>query len=331
MSKKIPKQLHAELSEYTTLLRALKTRDLLDLSAQLQAPELTRRAEWEPKDSSDQPRPLTYKKEIWTRWPLDPKDIYVPIWEMQDEVAVVSRCVLKQQRASDSEREDDAELDSDDDDDPDLPPYTYHITNLLNSFLDHIFATLALHTPPRPRSMLNRIAPLNWEFVLNTLAGDLNSDRGVVTEEMLQNASRRLQGIYGPPGDRGHLTRAQQPSNATASHASSESPRRSLSKARGASLLSVYKSTFNTSTLLQNATEDFWDVSTPRIGTQDKVERLERQARRKKGRPLPEDDDESDYRPPRKVVKRSKSQAARGSSTKAGSSTAGSSPGKRKT
>jgi hypothetical protein len=234
MSKKIPKQLHTELSEYTALLRALKTRDLLDLSAQLQTPELT-----------SQP-----KKDIWTRWPLNPKDIYVPLWELQDEVAVISRSVIK---------EDEPDLD----DEP--PPHTYHIAHLLSSFLDHIFATLALHTPPRPRSMLNRIAPLNWEFVVNTLATELGTQKGFVTERMIQNASRRLQDIYGPPADSGYLTRASK-AQATSSQASSQG-------SRGTSLLSLYRTTLNSSTLFRNADNDFWETPSPQVGVQDQVEK----------------------------------------------------------
>lgn len=132
MSKRrVPHPLHSELSEYASLLRALRTRNTLNLT-----PHLTK-----PSNRS------------WSRWPLLLHHIPIPEWSLEDEVAVIASTVIKSQ----------------DDDDPDHPSYIPYLTSSIASLLSTIFSLLAKHTPARPASMQNRIEPLNWRSVIDVI------------------------------------------------------------------------------------------------------------------------------------------------------------------
>lgn len=125
--KRVPAALHAEIHEYSALIRALRTRDTLDLTSQLiranaassqaatddgllddddlaldvdeQRPDASSNAAL-PSGSSMEAAPLKRKRkrkaapkkvrDHWTRWPLMPSDVHVPEWSLEDEVRVLA-------------------------------------------------------------------------------------------------------------------------------------------------------------------------------------------------------------------------------------------------
>ena len=131
MSKrKVPAALHRELSEYSALLRALRSRDTMDVTKYLTKPspfampfneacaDLPMDEASSSKGSNQQSNTPSYsrdgtpsaysrssdgkatkKKHIprdhWTRWPLMLHDVLKPEWTLEDEVAVLASQVLK--------------------------------------------------------------------------------------------------------------------------------------------------------------------------------------------------------------------------------------------
>lgn len=132
MSKKrrvIPAALHSELTEYSSLIRALQTRKILDLTAHLTSSQPTTssrgsvdEAGYEdddeadesqiasssqgpsaaggssPSRSSSKSKSQSKKKasskgkarDDWTRWPMLAGDVHVPEWGLEDEVAHIA-------------------------------------------------------------------------------------------------------------------------------------------------------------------------------------------------------------------------------------------------
>lgn len=166
-TRRIPAALHRELSEYASLLRALRTRDALDITKHLTKNEIL----------SDDAQ--TGKlRDHWTRWPLMLNDVLEPEWSLEDEVAVVASHVLKTtlplrppSPSSSEEPEDDiVVLDMQpEDDDPDHAHYIPSLTCIISNYLSTILSRLASLTPPRPASMQNRIEPLNWRAVIDAV------------------------------------------------------------------------------------------------------------------------------------------------------------------
>jgi hypothetical protein len=137
--KTVPATLHSELSEYASLLRALRTNDTLDLASQL-----TRPASPTPSVSNedgeafapasfDLPQPTSpttrqhakpalpdvatsaksfgtqattkrkrCTRDTWTRWPLMPNDVHVPEWGLEDELELIALRTLRDHRNTSS-------------------------------------------------------------------------------------------------------------------------------------------------------------------------------------------------------------------------------------
>ncbi|KAI0372524.1 hypothetical protein BV20DRAFT_76381 [Pilatotrama ljubarskyi] len=130
---KVPAALHSELTEYSSLLRALRTSNTLDLVQHLAEPPPTAShatpaldgvslLDDEPVDeppltesaSRDVPSEITSstgsrlsnqarkkyasgkgkQRDTWTRWPLLAGDVHVPEWGLHDEVRHVARQAL---------------------------------------------------------------------------------------------------------------------------------------------------------------------------------------------------------------------------------------------
>lgn len=239
MSKrKVPAALHRELSEYASLLRALRTRDTMDVTKYLTKPSpFITTAENsadlpmdEASSSKGQSQPPSYsrdgkKKHVprdhWTRWPLMLHDVLQPEWTLEDEVAVLASQVLKARSipfsensgacTSDEESQNDLViLDTEiDDDDPDPAFYVPYLTYTIANFLSTTFAELASHTPARPPSMQNRIEPLNWRAVIDAVVSSGNAEPECVPnsvsciifqqrDRVVQNVIRRMEATYGP-------------------------------------------------------------------------------------------------------------------------------------
>ncbi|EKM57226.1 uncharacterized protein PHACADRAFT_59839, partial [Phanerochaete carnosa HHB-10118-sp] len=106
---RVPAALHSELTEYSSLLRALRTSNTLDLASQLTVPasgptslhEDDAASETSLGDESESERPLTETKkapkDTWTRWPLLAGDVYVTEWSLEDEVRSIATQALQGQ------------------------------------------------------------------------------------------------------------------------------------------------------------------------------------------------------------------------------------------
>ena len=223
--RRVPPALHFELTEYASLLRALRTRDVMDLTANLTRPSpFTLPPQIEPLDkdnlddefiddlsshsasagnsaiagSSNLNHPINkaieeetaakkkvstpkQKRDQWTRWPLLLDDVPIPEWDLEDEVAVIASQVMKSRPRptfpvfeGPLEQDDPSHTDfvlnrELEEDDPDHPFYVPYLTTITASLLSTIFSLLAKHTFARPASMQNRIEPLNWRSVIDTL------------------------------------------------------------------------------------------------------------------------------------------------------------------
>ncbi|KAH0839374.1 hypothetical protein J3R83DRAFT_68 [Lanmaoa asiatica] len=180
----VPTALHAELTEYTDLVRVLRTTRTLDLTSHLLQHAAGKGKE---KDS-----------DTWTSWPLI--DCPVPEWSLQDEIQQLGETVLRERaqavRARDGgEVNDHDELDQDSD--SDLEGLSPTATKLLvlhtGSVLVHILNLMADQRPSAPGSMQNRLWAMNWEDVISLLAVG-----GVIDPTVVARAEKRLERIYGP-------------------------------------------------------------------------------------------------------------------------------------
>ncbi|KAH9474865.1 hypothetical protein JR316_0013333 [Psilocybe cubensis] len=125
-SRKVPAALHHELSEYASLLRALRVRDMMDLTKHILKPNpfltdaetnpsgashagpsdlnhpfnaqtqpKSAKAKGKQKAESSPDKPKQIRRDHWTRWPLLLEDVPPPEWNLSDEVAVIASQVLK--------------------------------------------------------------------------------------------------------------------------------------------------------------------------------------------------------------------------------------------
>jgi hypothetical protein len=123
--KIVPAALHSEISEYASLLRALRATDTLDIATQLtrldsSPPHATSVNEEETgqrgastlshldrmgvssSSVEDQGRPSALGASIpprmsrntWTRWPLLAEDLHIPEWGFEDEVHLLAKQTL---------------------------------------------------------------------------------------------------------------------------------------------------------------------------------------------------------------------------------------------
>ncbi|PFH53422.1 hypothetical protein AMATHDRAFT_1088 [Amanita thiersii Skay4041] len=160
MAPYIPKTLHSELSEYTSLIRALRTSNTLDVTLHLSQHKPNNHQfdnqeaadsglDVQPPSPFSSPLPLTsalgpsssldkvetdsisrnskrrsasplQKRDLWTRWPLLANDVHMPAWGFEDEVAVIAAKALKHPRPWPSEILDLPGLETDDTPDLDV-------------------------------------------------------------------------------------------------------------------------------------------------------------------------------------------------------------------
>ena len=140
MRPTVPAKLHAEISEYASLLRALETTDALDVAARLTEPQPARATRSRSNNN--------------TLWPVLPDELPTPKWTLQDELRVLAARVLR------SDPDDDATID-------DLLP---SLTDACTAHLTHILALLSAHVPRSENSMQGRTAPIGWESVLDIVS-----------------------------------------------------------------------------------------------------------------------------------------------------------------
>lgn len=221
--RKVPHALHSELSEYSSLLRALSTNDTLDVAKRLTQPTASNKRQKRTKDGGDAveregtPQPAEgssqpqkedppkrsherkRKRDTWTRWPLLVTDLEVPEWGLEDEIEALVRLCLRNTSHP-----------VDEDADPGDPPSCLpHLTQSTSAFLSSLLALLAHHTPARPQSMQDRLNPLGWQTVIDVVAscGDVDATYALRCStvgynkfqySIVNNVKTRMEAIYGP-------------------------------------------------------------------------------------------------------------------------------------
>ena len=122
------------------------------------------------------------RRDAWTRWPLLAHDVYVPEWNLEDEIGLLAANALKlhphpplpvfPSKSSISGSNDDGDNNEDEDNEGngDALSYISPLTNAASIYLSTILALLAAHTPNRPLSQQNRIEPIGWRAVLDMLS-----------------------------------------------------------------------------------------------------------------------------------------------------------------
>lgn len=208
--KQIPTELHSELSEYSSLLRALRTSHTLDLSSQLtqrqSSPQsgstsqedldelialddadrsqddlraeadahtlnaMTADSSYHGARSSASQSQGKKKSDTWTRWPLLAGDVLVPEWGFEDEIKLFALHVLRSHYGQDATSDED-----DWDEEFESSAWSSFLAQVSSLHLSRILALLATHTPIGNKSMQNRINPVGWEMVINAL-GAYGSD-----------------------------------------------------------------------------------------------------------------------------------------------------------
>ncbi|KAF9078517.1 hypothetical protein BDP27DRAFT_1412486 [Rhodocollybia butyracea] len=217
--KPIPTSLHSELTEYSSLLRALRTNDVLDVAGQITRHfELRKEKGKEPVgkaqayDSQDEesdgefeeelasdPGPSRKRKrssspastensnsrELWTRWPLLARDVPAPEWSLEDEVTHITKSLLGD--FSDSEH------DSDSDSEIDTQASALSLSTTL--YLDNLLESLAATIPKRSPSMANRLAPAGWREVLTAARAQVEAS-GHNSTKITERVQERLENLY---------------------------------------------------------------------------------------------------------------------------------------
>ncbi|KAG8218098.1 hypothetical protein J3R82DRAFT_3615 [Butyriboletus roseoflavus] len=203
----VPTALHAELTEYTNLVRALRTTRTLDLTTHL----LQHAARHKENDA-----------DTWTHWPLI--DCPVPEWSLEDEIQQLGETVVQQQAraacALDDGEADHDGLAADADADSDLEGMSPTAAKCLilhtGSVLVHILNLMADQRPLAPGSMQNRLWAMNWEDVISLLAVGGAIDPTyvhrlatpplsilILMRSIIARAEKRLERIYGPSTTKG--------------------------------------------------------------------------------------------------------------------------------
>lgn len=144
-SKRVPAAVHSELTEYTSLLRSIRTTQTLNVTSQLD-PEAT-----QDDDARD----------VWTRWPLPEGDLPRPEWSLQDEIQSFMSNISASNRL-----------------DPGLDTQDIEISAM--NHLHHILASLAAYLPLRHPSLQNRLNPMDWTSVLDAVCNSVHL--GISTE-----------------------------------------------------------------------------------------------------------------------------------------------------
>lgn len=211
---RVPAALHSELSEYSSLLRALRTTHTLDLSSQLSqvvTPPVPATSEVElsndedekqeyhvdhkatsPPQTSDaaieeleRPRPKPKRagptNDVWTRWPLLAGDVHVPEWGLDEEIRLIASQSMKDSKTSSGRSsEDDGTVNVEDEDDLLPDSSLIALRNDSVNHLSHMLSTLSFCIPLVEKSLRNRVRPLNWERVLAAVSAS-----GTISDEFV--------------------------------------------------------------------------------------------------------------------------------------------------
>jgi hypothetical protein len=184
------RKLQKEVDEYASLLRALKTNATLDLTAHLSQPltpnapehdvieqpvllEKSKKRRRSGSSLSLSPSTGTEKKkkakDTWTRWPLLQGDVYIPEWELADEVhALAKECLIYS--SEDSSGSGTSPNTVPDDEEKSPSSHVASLTETIDELLSQTFTLLAAHRPSAASDRVDRLSPMDWQTVLNVLA-----------------------------------------------------------------------------------------------------------------------------------------------------------------
>ena len=224
--------LRSEISEYSSLLRALQSNNALDISpdvttarsslapsssqgsqatsdsgASANQPDPGPRRNSKRKRSARSKGPLTrnVRRETSSRWPLLVDDVCVPEWGLEEEMKLLASQSLKRLQPDAGLRahhnlgpSTEGEDEDEDEDDILSESFVDALTTASSSHLSQIFSLLAAHVPLSENSMQGRIMPISWESVL-----DIVSVSGACDPKSIANVQRRMEAIYGPSTGRG--------------------------------------------------------------------------------------------------------------------------------
>lgn len=200
--KRIPAALHSEISEYASLLRALRVTDTLDITTQLtrldsapsRAAALANEEEMggheshtsshavhgevalvEEKGHSPALETSQKSRNTWTRWPLLAEDVHIPEWRFEDEVQSLAKQALLSDLSTSSElpasTSSDLDVPSEDQVEALLPPSSLRVlADVSSSHLENILSALASYPPMVDKRTQHRHHPLGWESVLNIVS-----------------------------------------------------------------------------------------------------------------------------------------------------------------
>ncbi|KAF7343423.1 hypothetical protein MVEN_01774900 [Mycena venus] len=230
--RKVPHALHSELSEYSSLLRALSTNDTLDVAKRLtesKPRKRKKRTEEESDGAAENEGTAAPSKKRRKRT----EDAPVDAESTQNEAAGSSQLPEEEPNGDKPKRvrkrdgwtrwpllvtdlrvpefglDEEIEAlvrhclrnnnphptDEDGDSDPedDAPAWLPHLTQSSSAFLSSLFALLAHHTPARPQVMQDRLNAIDWRMVLDILA-----TCGSVDADVINTVKTRMEAIYGP-------------------------------------------------------------------------------------------------------------------------------------
>ncbi|KAK0194508.1 hypothetical protein F5146DRAFT_439502 [Armillaria mellea] len=197
--KRIPVALHSELTEYSSLLRALRTERTLDVSSQIskhfQSIPTVVDDDYDSEDedeadsrstspvagpSSQSPSQIAIRKRksdeisISSTPPLKRKkkqqqaDIWTK-WPLLPEDIPQLQWGLEDEISVIVSQLQKMRQQGNEDDDDEGRQFLPHLRLSTSNCLEAILGTIAAHTPLRPDSMQNRLNPIDWRFVLNVL------------------------------------------------------------------------------------------------------------------------------------------------------------------
>ena len=199
--RRVPAALHAEIAEYSSLIRALRANNALDVTSKItHNPEgevdddQTTNSDFGPtglhsRDISPEsddtftrkhvrqshsalPIPESAKRDIWSRWPLLMNDVPRPDWSIEDEMRHLVEDISKKHPRPPLP----AVIQQENEDQDDVPSFVPNLTNIVSNYLSSIFALLAAHTPNRSPGQQNRVQPMGWRAVLDILSSSANPD-----------------------------------------------------------------------------------------------------------------------------------------------------------
>jgi len=190
--KRVPAALHSELAEYSSLIRALRANNALDITSKIVHADnseddvddvQTLNSDFGPnlhsRDTSSRkrvrqspsasPSPESTKRDIWSRWPLLMNDVPRPEWSIEDETRHLVEAISRNPPLP-------AAIQPENEDQDNISSFVPNLTNIVSNYLSSIFALLAAHTPNRPPGQQNRVQPMGWRAVLDVLCSSANPD-----------------------------------------------------------------------------------------------------------------------------------------------------------